>query len=128
MHCDIPPAVNFHLWKPCNLRCKFCYAVFDDDLHLQAVRGGLAQDDALRLLELLKAAGVEKLTFVGGDPREAALARCFTSFDLADLIHFPNRQTESPPRRFDLRFRERRRRGQLNSQIVLRPAQIGGAA
>lgn len=68
MHAPIPPAVNFHLWKPCNLRCTFCYAVFDDDASLRAVRGGLIEPDARRIIEMLRPAGVEKLTFVGGEP------------------------------------------------------------
>ena len=24
------PSVNFHLWKPCNMSCKFCFATFQD--------------------------------------------------------------------------------------------------
>ena len=24
------PAVNYHLWKPCNMRCGFCFATFED--------------------------------------------------------------------------------------------------
>lgn len=68
MHTHIPPAVNFHLWKPCNLRCKFCYAVFNDDPALQTVRSGLPEADAGRIIETLRAEGVEKLTFVGGEP------------------------------------------------------------
>lgn len=68
MHAQIPPAVNFHLWKPCDLRCSFCYAVFNDDPELRAVRGGLAESDARRIVEMLRVAGAEKLTFVGGEP------------------------------------------------------------
>jgi radical S-adenosyl methionine domain-containing protein 2 len=64
----IPPAVNFHLWKPCNLRCKFCYAVFDDDGLLRKVRGGVPEGEARKILDALRLAGVEKLTFVGGEP------------------------------------------------------------
>ena len=25
-----PPSVNFHLWEPCNMRCRFCFATFQD--------------------------------------------------------------------------------------------------
>jgi len=64
----LPPAVNFHMWKPCNLRCKFCYAVFDDDASLRAVRTGLGEADARRIVDLLRPAGAEKITFVGGEP------------------------------------------------------------
>lgn len=55
-------AVNYHLYKPCNLRCRFCFATFRD------VRGTLAQRDSLRLLGVVRAAGCEKLTFAGGEP------------------------------------------------------------
>ena len=24
------PTVNYHLWKPCNMRCEFCFATFED--------------------------------------------------------------------------------------------------
>lgn len=68
MHSHIPPAVNFHLWKPCNLRCKFCYAAFDDDSALRNVRGGLVEEDARRVIDMLRRERVEKLTFVGGEP------------------------------------------------------------
>ncbi|MBZ0172377.1 MAG: viperin family antiviral radical SAM protein, partial [Phycisphaerales bacterium] len=64
----IPPSVNFHLWKPCNLRCRFCYAVFDEEPGLQAVRGGLAERECRAILEALRHAGAEKITFVGGEP------------------------------------------------------------
>lgn len=67
-HQPIPPAVNFHLWKPCNFGCNFCFAVFNDDAALRTVRGGLPEADALRILEMLRHAGVEKMNFAGGEP------------------------------------------------------------
>jgi radical S-adenosyl methionine domain-containing protein 2 len=54
-------AVNFHVWKPCNYKCKFCFAVFDD------VPGRLTRDQAVRVVELL-APHCGKITFVGGEP------------------------------------------------------------
>lgn len=57
-----PIAINFHLYKPCDARCGFCYATFRD------VRGHLALDDARRLIDALREAGAEKLTFAGGEP------------------------------------------------------------
>lgn len=60
--------MNLHLWKPCNLRCTFCFATFNDDPSLRAVRSGLSESDARRIIESLRHAGVEKLTFVGGEP------------------------------------------------------------
>jgi radical S-adenosyl methionine domain-containing protein 2 len=57
-----PIAVNYHLYKPCNYRCKFCFATFRD------IRGQLELADARELLGRLRAAGTEKLTFAGGEP------------------------------------------------------------
>lgn len=64
----LPTSVNFHLWKPCNERCTYCYAAFDDDSLLQSVRTGVSEDDACSIVAALRAAGVEKITFVGGEP------------------------------------------------------------
>lgn len=55
-------AVNFHLFKPCDSRCRFCFATFRD------VRGYLPLADACKLLRLLRDAGAEKITFAGGEP------------------------------------------------------------
>ncbi len=55
-------AVNFHLYKPCNYRCRFCFATFRD------LRGQLSLEHALLLLRLLREAGCEKLNFAGGEP------------------------------------------------------------
>ncbi|GMV23974.1 MAG: hypothetical protein AMXMBFR58_00050 [Phycisphaerae bacterium] len=65
---QIPISVNLHFWKPCNYRCKFCFAVFDDDPHLQRVKNGLSLAEGVRLIELLRRAGAQKLNFVGGEP------------------------------------------------------------
>lgn len=64
----LPPAINLHFWKPCNYRCKFCFATFDDDDALKAVRSGLGRDDCTRLIRLLREAGADKINFVGGEP------------------------------------------------------------
>lgn len=58
----IAPAVNFHLYAPCNLACGFCFATFED------VAGQIGIEDQLRLLEALRSAGVEKINFAGGEP------------------------------------------------------------
>ena len=57
-----PISVNFHLWKPCNYHCRFCFATFPD------IEGALSLNDAKRLLFLLREAGAEKLNFAGGEP------------------------------------------------------------
>ncbi len=57
-----PTSINFHLYKPCDSRCSFCFATFRD------VHGHLTLDDARLLLDALRAAGGEKITFAGGEP------------------------------------------------------------
>jgi radical S-adenosyl methionine domain-containing protein 2 len=57
-----PVAVNFHIWKPCNDACRFCFATFQD------IRGHLSADDAIHVLRLLRRAGCEKINFAGGEP------------------------------------------------------------
>lgn len=55
-------AVNWHLYRPCNLKCRFCFATFRD------VKGRLPLEASLRLLAALREAGTEKLNFAGGEP------------------------------------------------------------
>lgn len=55
---------SFHIVKPCNMRCKFCYATFED----MAVIKQLPKEDAFKILDKLKSAGLEKITFAGGEP------------------------------------------------------------
>ena len=57
-----PLAVNFHLTRACDLACTVCFA------HFRGVRGQLSLADAKRLLAVLRAAGVEKINFAGGEP------------------------------------------------------------
>lgn len=54
--------VNFHLYKPCNERCRYCFATFPE------VHGRLSDDAAVLLIRTLADRGLEKLTFVGGEP------------------------------------------------------------
>ncbi|MBK8265018.1 MAG: radical SAM protein [Nannocystis sp.] len=58
----VPIAVNFHLYKPCNYRCRFCFATYRD------IDGHLPLADAKALLRALREAGAEKLNFAGGEP------------------------------------------------------------
>ena len=55
-------AANFHMLKPCDSRCRFCFATFRD------VRGRLGVEDAERVIDALHDSGIVKLTFVGGEP------------------------------------------------------------
>lgn len=56
--------VSFHIIKPCNMKCKFCYATFDDF----SVNKQLTYKDVVIILDKIKAAGVQKVTFAGGEP------------------------------------------------------------
>lgn len=55
---------SFHIVKPCNMKCKFCYATFED-IH---VISQLSKEDACTILLKLKNAGLQKITFAGGEP------------------------------------------------------------
>lgn len=58
----VVPTVNFHLFKPCDAKCRFCFATFRD------INSRLPLFEAWRLLEELAAFGVRKITFAGGEP------------------------------------------------------------
>ena len=68
-----PLAVNFHLIKACDSRCKFCFATFRDLHHPR-----LPTDACRRILDAIREAGCAKVTFAGGEP---TLRR-----DLGDLV------------------------------------------
>lgn len=55
---------SFHIVKPCNMKCKFCYATFDD-MHITTQ---LSFEAAANILLKLKKAGLKKITFAGGEP------------------------------------------------------------
>ena len=65
--CEIP-SVNFHLWKPCNMRCQFCFATFQDFGRDILPKGHLAPEDCMAVVEALAEAGFEKINFAGGEP------------------------------------------------------------
>lgn len=56
--------VSFHIIKPCNMKCKFCYAKFEDF----KVSNQLTLDESMLIIKKLKDAGVQKITFAGGEP------------------------------------------------------------
>lgn len=56
--------VSFHIVKPCNMSCKFCYATFEDF----RVSKQLTYTEIAIILKKLRDAGVEKVTFAGGEP------------------------------------------------------------
>ena len=62
------PSVNFHLWKPCNMRCGFCFATFQDINPEYLPEGYLPEEDAKLLVSNLAEAGFDKINFAGGEP------------------------------------------------------------
>lgn len=64
----IIPSVNFHLWQPCNMRCKFCFATFMDVKTSILPKGHLTEFEALEVVKHLAYVGFEKITFAGGEP------------------------------------------------------------
>lgn len=65
---QIIPSVNFHLWEPCNMRCKFCFATFQDTKRTILPKGHLPKEEAIRVVQGLADYGFEKITFAGGEP------------------------------------------------------------
>lgn len=57
-----PKTVSFFVSRACNMRCRFCYSAFRE------VDTELPGDDGVRLIRMLANAGVEKVSFVGGEP------------------------------------------------------------
>lgn len=58
---DIPISVNFHFTRQCNKSCGFCF-------HTATTSFKVPIEDAKRGLALLKAAGMKKINFAGGEP------------------------------------------------------------
>ena len=61
------PAVNYHLWTPCNMRCGFYFAPFED-VKAGLPKGHLAKDASIAVIAALAGAGFEKINFAGGEP------------------------------------------------------------
>ncbi len=49
------------------MHCKFCFATYDS-ISAQDTRSGLSLKQSMSLIELLGAAGFQKITFAGGEP------------------------------------------------------------
>jgi len=63
----IIPSVNYHLWEPCNMRCKFCFAPFYDAKKI-VPKGHLPKEKSIELVRNLADFGFRKITFAGGEP------------------------------------------------------------
>ncbi len=58
-------SVNWHVWPHCNYECKFCFARFQAEKGEDSI---LKPHEGFRLISRLVEAGMEKITFVGGEP------------------------------------------------------------
>ena len=61
----VVPALNYHLWEPCNMRCRFCFSRFNAT---EANSNQEARGNAFKVLDAAINAGISKITFVGGEP------------------------------------------------------------
>lgn len=62
------PSVNYHLWKPCNMMCEFCFATFQDIAPAVLPKGHLGYEGSMAVVESLAQSGFRKLNFAGGEP------------------------------------------------------------
>lgn len=62
------PALNFHVWQPCNMRCRYCFAGFSSATQQLRDEKHALRERALAVVCAASDAGVEKVTFVGGEP------------------------------------------------------------
>jgi radical S-adenosyl methionine domain-containing protein 2 len=60
--------VNYHLWKACNMRCKFCYATFQDYPKDFLPKGHLPLAESKLIIDQTAAHGFKKINFAGGEP------------------------------------------------------------
>ena len=62
------PSINYHLWKACNMRCKHCFATFQDIEPQFLPKGHLGREDCILVVEAVAEAGFQKINFAGGEP------------------------------------------------------------
>ncbi len=66
---NIIPSLNFHLYEPCNMRCKFCFATFQDVKKSILPKGHLPFAEAEKIIHLIgESALFQKINFAGGEP------------------------------------------------------------
>lgn len=69
MYSKIIESLNFHFITSCNMRCKFCFAVFEDVKHAVLPKGMLSKENHFQLIKLIGESGYfKKINFVGGEP------------------------------------------------------------
>jgi radical S-adenosyl methionine domain-containing protein 2 len=62
------PAINFHIWKYCNFKCKFCFATYEDQSKLYKEKSHLSKEEMLSIIDEIAKKGITKITFAGGEP------------------------------------------------------------
>lgn len=62
------PAINFHIWKYCNFKCKFCFATYEDELGLYNKKSHLSEHEMLSIIDEIAKQDITKITFAGGEP------------------------------------------------------------
>lgn len=62
--------VNYHLWEPCNMRCRFCFARFQDvKQEMVLPKGHLPEQEATEIVnQLAEVEFFRKINFAGGEP------------------------------------------------------------
>jgi len=108
MNYRFPPSVNWHICTSCNMRCKFCFAVFGD---VRKELGGaphLPLEENLQIAEVL-GRNYSKVSVAGGEPLTypnlfeilTRLKECGTITSLvtngAELIGHPDRLEKMAP-------------------------------
>ena len=59
--------VNYHVLRHCNMKCGYCFAIFEDTPAALLTRD-LGREDSLALVAALCDAGFRKINFAGGEP------------------------------------------------------------
>ncbi len=62
------PAINFHIWKYCNFKCKFCFATYEDEPLLYSEKSHLSEQEMLSIIDEIAKQKITKITFAGGEP------------------------------------------------------------
>lgn len=63
------PAVNYHLWQPCCMKCKFCFARFKQSReHFYGKKEDINKKNSFIIINSAYKAGISKISFAGGEP------------------------------------------------------------
>ena len=65
------PTVNYHLWKPCNMRCGFCFATFEDIEADILPKGHLGRENSLAVVKSLARQVFRRSTLPEANPLSA---------------------------------------------------------